>query len=141
MIVIVAVGEGDEVLLDVAVREGVSTAVGVDKPVTVLVAEGLAVSLEVTDGLAPIDIVGDDEAVTLEVSEASGKPLAVLLPVEVKVSEPDEQAVGENVADGVLVALTVAVTLEESEILEVIDAEAPLETDPVGVRDFELERL
>ena len=78
---------------------------------------------------------------TLEVSEASGKPLAVLLPVEVKVSEPDEQAVGENVADGVLVALTVAVTLEESEILEVIDAEAPLETDPVGVRDFELERL
>ena len=36
-------------LLDVAVREGVSTAVGVDKPVTVLVAEGLDVSLDVRE--------------------------------------------------------------------------------------------
>ncbi len=128
-------------LLEVEVRDGVSIAVGVDKPVIVLLAEELDVSLDVREGLAPTESVGDDEAVTLEVSEANGKPLAVLLPVEVKVSEPDEQAVGENVADGVFVALTVAVTLDELEILEVIDAEAPFERDPVGVRDFELERL
>ncbi len=128
-------------LLEVEVRDGVSIAVGVDKPVIVLLAEELDVSLDVRDGLAPVESVGDDEAVTLEVSEASGKPLAVLLPVEDKVSEPDEQAVGENVADGVFVALTVAVALEESEMLGVIEGEAPFVTDPVGVRDFELERL
>ena len=136
-----ALGVGGEVEDDVAVREGVATAVGDDKPVFVLVAEGLDVSLDVTDGLAPIESVGDDEDVTLAVSEGSGKPVAVLLPVEVTVSEPDEEAVIELIAEGVFVALTVGVTLEESEILEVIEAEAPFERDPVGVRDFELERL
>ena len=120
-------------LLEVEVREGVSTAVGVDNPVIVLVAEGLEVSLDVRDGLAPTEIVVEDEDVTLVVREGSGKPLAVLLPVELKVSEPDEEAVGVKVDDGVLVALTVAVTLDESEILEVIDAEAPFERELVGV--------
>jgi len=141
VIVIVPVEEGEEVLLEVEVRDGVSIAVGVDKPVIVLLAEGLDVSLDVREGLAPTEIVGDDEAVTLEVREASGKPLAVLLPVEVKVSEPDEEAVGVRVDEGVLVAVLVAVALEESEMLDVIEAEAPFETDPVGVRDIELERL
>ncbi len=48
-----------------------------------------------------------------------------------------------TVADdvGVVEAVVVAVALEESEILEDIDAEAPFEIDPVGVRDIELERL
>ncbi len=126
---------------DVAVREGVSTAVGDDNPDIVLLAEELDVSLDVRDGLAPGESVGDDEDVILAVNEGSGKPLTVLDPDEVKVSEPDEQAVMVLVAEGVFVALTVAVTLEESEILEVIEAEAPFERDPVGVRDFELERL
>ena len=128
-----AVGEGVEVLLEVAVREGVSTAEGVDKPVIVLLADGLEVSLDVRDGLASRESVGDDEDVPLAVSEGSGKLLSVLLPVEVKVSEPDVDAVGVKLAEGVLVAVFVAVALEESEILEVIDADAPFETDPVGV--------
>ena len=114
-------------------REGVSRADNVDKPVVVLVAEGLDVSLDVRDGLAPREIVGDDEDVPLAVSEGSGKLLAVLLPVEVNESEHDEDAVGVKVDEGVLVAETVAVTLDESEMLEVIDADAPFETDPVGV--------
>ena len=141
MIVINALGVGVEVDDDVAVREGVSTAVGVDKPVIVLLAEELDVSLDVRDGLAFKESVGDDEDVTLAVSEGSDMPLNVLDVVEVNVSEPDEEAVIELVAEGVFVALTVGVTLEESEILEVIEAEAPFERDPVGVRDFELERL
>ncbi len=141
MIVIDALGVGVEVDDDVAVREGVSTADGVDKPVFVLVAEELDVSLDVRDGLAPVESVGDDEDVTLAVREASGKPLAVLVVVEVKVSEPDEEAVGVKVDDGVFVAVLVAVALEESEILDVIDADAPFETDPVGLRDIELDKL
>ena len=124
---------GVEVDDDVAVRDGVSTAVGVDKPVIVLLAEELDVSLDVRDGLAFRESVGDDEDVKLAVSEGSGKLLADLLPVEVKVSEPDVDAVIVLVGEGVLVALTVAVALEESEILEVIDAEAPFETELVGV--------
>jgi len=107
----------------------------------VLLAEELDVSLDVRDGLAPIEIVGDDDDVPLAVSEGNGKPLAVLLLVEVTVSEPDEEDVGVKVDVGVDVALTVAVILEESEILEVIDADAPFETDPVGVRDIELDKL
>ncbi len=141
MIVINALGVGVEVDDDVAVREGVSIADSVDKPVIVLDAEELDVSLDVHDGLAPVESVGDDEDVTLAVSEGSGSPLNVLDVEEVTVSEPDEEDVGDKVAEGVFVALTVGVTLEESEILEVIDAEAPFERDPVGVRDFELERL
>ncbi len=141
MIVINALGVGVEVDDDVAVRDGVSTAVGVDKPVTVLLAEELDVSLDVRDGLAPGESVGDNEDVTLEVSEGSGKPVDVLDPEEVTVSEPDEEAVIELVAEGVFVAVVVAVALEESEILDVIEADAPFERDPVGVRDFELERL
>jgi len=133
VIVINALGVGVEVDDDVAVRDGVSTAVGVDKPVIVLLAEELDVSLDVRDGLAFRESVGDDEDVTLAVSEGSGKLLADLLPVEVKVSEPDVDAVDVTVGEGVLVALTVAVALEESEILEVIDAEAPFETELVGV--------
>ena len=136
-----ALGVGVVVEDDVAVREGVATAVGDDKPVFVLVAEGLDVSLDVTDGLAPGESVGDDDDVTLAVKEGSGKLLALLLPVEVIESVPDDEDVMVQVADGVLVALTVAVALDESEILEVIDAEAPFETEPVGLRDFELERL
>ncbi len=85
--------------------------------------------------------MGEEEGELLEVSEGSGTPLDVLDPEEVTVSEPDEEAVIELVAEGVFVALTVGVTLEESEILEVLEAEAPFVTDPVGLRDFELERL
>ena len=133
MIVISALGVGGVVDDDVAVREGVATAVGVDKPVLVLVAEGLDVSLDVRDGLAPVESVGDDEDVTLAVSEGSGRPINVLDVEEVTVSEPDEEDVIVLVAEGVLVADTVAVTLDESEMLEVIDADAPFETDPVGV--------
>ncbi len=136
MIVINALGVGVEVDDDVAVRDGVSTAVGVDKPVIVLVADELDVSLDVRDGLATGESVGDDDDVTLAVSEGSGRPLGVLGPVDVNVSEPDKEAVIELVAEGVFVALTVGVTLEESETLGVIEAEAPLETDPVGVRDL-----
>ena len=80
-------------------REGVSTADGVDKPVIVLVTEGLEVSLDVRDGLAPIESDGEDESVTLAVSEGSDKLLIVLLLVEVNVSEPDEDAVGVTVDD------------------------------------------
>ena len=141
MIVINALGVGVEVDDDVAVRDGVSTAVGVNKPVTVLDAEELDVSLDVRDGLAPGESVGDDEDVTLAVSEGSDMPLNVLDAVEVKVSEPDEEDVGVTVAEGVFVALIVAVALEESEILEVIEAEAPFETELVGVRDIELDKL
>jgi len=136
-----ALGVGVEVEDDVAVREGVATAVGDDKPVFVLVAEGLDVSLDVTDGLAPIESVGDDEDVTLAVSEGSGKPVAVLLPVEVTVSEPEEVDVTVLVADGVFVAVTVGVALDESEILEVIEAEAPFVRELVGVRDIDLDKL
>ena len=136
-----ALGVGVEVDDDVAVREGVSTADGVDKPVIVLLAERLEVSLDVHDGLAPIESVGDDEDVTLAVRESNGKLLAVLLVVEVNVSEPEEEAVGVTVADGVLVELSVAVALEESAILEVIEADAPSVREPVGVRDIELDRL
>ncbi len=57
--------------------------------------------------------------------------------VENEVEVPDDVPLPE----GVFVALTVAVTLDDLEILEVIDAKAPFVTDPVGVRDFELERL
>ena len=141
MIVINALGVGVEVDDDVAVQEGVSTAVGVDKPVIVLLAEELDVSLDVRDGLAPGESVGDDEDVILAVSEGSGTPLDVLDPVEVNVSDPDEDAVGVTVDDGVLVAVLVAVALEESEILEVIDAEAPFERELVGVREIELDKL
>ena len=141
MIVIVAVGEGVEVLLEVAVREGVSTADGVDKPVIVLLIEGLDVSLDVRDGLAPIESGGEEDGELLAVSEGSGKLLNVLDAVEVNVSEPDVDAVGVKLDDGVLVALTVAVALEESDIVDVIDADAPDERDPVGVRDIELDKL
>ena len=141
MIVINALGVGVEVDDDVAVRDGVSTAVGVTKPVIVLLAEELDVSLDVRDGLAPGESVGDDEDVILAVSEGSGTPLDVLDPVEVNVSDPDEDAVGVTVDDGVLVAVLVAVALEESEILEVIDAEAPFERELVGVREIELDKL
>ncbi len=98
-----------------------------------LVADGLDVSLDVRDGLAPGESVGDDDDVTLAVSVRIGKLLAVLLLVEVNVSEPDAEAVGVKVDVGVAVALTVPVALEESEILAVIDAEAPFETELVGV--------
>ncbi len=101
MIVINALGVGVEVDDDVAVQEGVSIADSVDEPVIVLDAEELDVSLDVRDGLAPVESVGDDEDVTLAVSEGSGRPLNVLDVEEVTVSEPDEEAVGENVADGV----------------------------------------
>ena len=141
MIVINAVGVGEDVLLEVAVREGVSTAVGVDKPVIVLLIEGLDVSLDVRDGLAPIESGGEEDGELLAVSEGRGKLLAVLEVVEVKVSEPDEEAVCVTVADGVLVTLTVAVALEESEIVDVIDAEAPNERELVGVRDIEFDKL
>ena len=141
MIVIDALGVGVEVDDEVAVREGVSTADGVDKPVVVLVAEGLDVSLDVRDGLAPIESGGEEDGELLAVSEGSGKLLAVLDAVEVIESEPDEEAVCVMVADGVLVADTVAVALEESDIVDVIDAEAPFETEPVGVRDIELDKL
>ena len=114
-------------------REGVSRADNVDKPVRVLVAEGLEVSLDVRDGLAPREIVGDEDGELLAVSDGRGKALTVLDPVEVKVSEPDEEAVDVTVADGVLVPDTVAVALEESEILDVIDADAPIERELVGV--------
>ena len=133
MIVINALGVGVDVDDDVAVQEGVFRAVGVEKPVTVLDAEGLEVSLDVRDGLAPREIVGDEDGDLLAVSDGRGKPLTVLDPVEVKVSEPDEEDVIVLVAEGVLVAVTVAVALEESEILEVIDAEAPIERELVGV--------
>ncbi len=53
MIVINALGVGVEVDDDVEVRDGVSTAVGDDKPVVVLLTEVLDVSLDVRDGLAP----------------------------------------------------------------------------------------
>ncbi len=53
MIVISALGVGVEVDDDVAVRESVAKADGVDKPVSVLLAEELDVSLDVRDGLAP----------------------------------------------------------------------------------------
>ena len=141
MIVINALGVGVEVGDDVAVRDGVSTAVGDDEPVIVLLAEELDVSLDVRDGLAPVESVGDDEDVTLAVSEGSGKLLGVLDAVDVNVSVPEEEAVIVPVAEGVFVAVVVAVALEESEILEVMEADAPFETEPVGVRDFELERL
>ena len=124
---------GVKVDVDVAVREGVSPAVGVDKPVVVLLAEGLDVSLDVRDGLASIESVGVNEDVKLAVSVRIGKLLAVLLLVEVKVSELDEEEVGVKVDVGVDVALTVRVALDESEILVVIDAEAPFETELVGV--------
>ena len=133
MIVIKALGVGVEVDDDVAVRDGVSTAVGVDEPVVVLLTEVVEVSLDVRDGLAPTESVGDDEDVALAVSEGSGRPLNVLDVEEVTVSEPDEEDVTVLVAEGVVVAVLVAVTLEESEILEVVDAEAPFETEPVGV--------
>ena len=90
---------GVEVDDDVAVREGVTSAVCVNKPVTVLVAEGLDVSLDVRDGLEPVESVDEDEGVELAVSEGSGKLLAVLLLEEVNVSEPDEDAVGVTVDD------------------------------------------
>ena len=124
---------GVEVDDDVAVREGVSTADGVDKPVIVLVAEGLDVSLDVREGLAPVESVGEDEAVTLEVREGRGRPLVVLDAVEVTVSEPEEEAVIVLVADAVLVAVLVAVALDESEILDVIEAEAQTDKEVVGV--------
>ena len=82
-------------------REGVSAAVDVDKPVIVLDADELAVSLDVRDGLAFNEIVGDDDAVILEVREASGKSLDVFVPEVVTVSEPEDEAVGVTVADGV----------------------------------------
>ena len=110
-----ALGVGVEVDDDVAVREGVSTADGVDKPVIVLVAEGLDVSLDVRDGLAPSESVGENEDVILAVREGSGKLLAVLLVVEVKVSEPDVDAVGVKLDDGVLVAVDELVILSEFE--------------------------
>ena len=141
MIVIEAVGVGLEVELNVAVREVVSAAVDVDKPVIVLDADELAVSLDVRDGLAPSEIVGDDEDVILEVREESGKSLDVFVPVAETVSEPDNEAVGVTVADGVFVALSVAVALEESEILEVIEADAPFVRELVGVREIDRERL
>jgi len=141
VIVINALGVGVEVDDNVAVREGVSTAVGVDKPVFVLVADGLDVSLDVRDGLAPVESVGDDEDVILAVSEGSGKPVAVLVVVEVNVSVPEDEDVGVTVDVGVVVVLTVAVALEESEILEVIEAEAPFEREDVGVRDIDLDKV
>jgi hypothetical protein len=141
VIVINALGVGVEVEDEVAVREGVSWAVGVDKPVKVLVADELDVSLDVRDGLAPGESVGEDDDVTLAVSVRIGKLLAVLLLVEVTVSEPDEEDVIVLVGDGVFVALTVAVALEESEILEVIEADAPYERELVGDWDIELDKL
>ena len=107
MIVINALGVGVEVDDDVAVREGVSRAEGVDKPVIVLLADGLDVSLDVREGLASIDSVGEAEDVTLAEGERSGRALNVLDTVEVTVSEPDEEDVIVLVADGVFVALTV----------------------------------
>jgi hypothetical protein len=136
-----ALGVGVEVEDDVAVRDGVTPADGVDKPVIVLVAEGLDVSLDVRDGLAPGESVGEEEGELLEVSEGSGTPLTVLDPEEVTVSEPEEEDVIVLVGDGVFVALTVAVALEESEILGVIDAEAPFEREDVGVCDIDLDKL
>ncbi len=127
-----ALGVGVEVEDDVAVREGVATADGVDKPVFVLVAEGLDVSLDVRDGLAPGESVGEEEGELLEVSEGSGKPVAVLVVVEVNVSVPEDEDVGVTVDVGVVVAPTDAVALEESEILDVIDADAPFERELVG---------
>ena len=102
---------GVEVDDDVAVRDGVSTAVGVAKPVIVLLAEELDVSLDVRDGLAPVESVGDDEDVTLAVSEGSGRPLNVLDVVELGVFEDVD--VPLTVADdvGVLVAVDERVIL------------------------------
>ena len=106
-------------------RFKLNTSVGVD-----------TVAVAVLDDVEVIKDAGDIvlEVVSLPVIElvAVLEKEAVLLPVEVKVSEPEEEDVIVLVADGVFVALTVGVALEESEIVEVIEAEAPFERELVG---------
>jgi hypothetical protein len=82
--------------------------------------DGVVVCEGVPDAVPVIELVA-----VLEKEE-------VLLVVEVNESVPDEEDVIVLVGDGVIVALTVAVALGESEILEVIEADAPYERELVG---------
>jgi len=69
--------------------------------------------------------------------ETEGDSLNVLLPVELGVSVVDGVAEGVRVPVGVSVALIDAVTLADSETLDVIEEDAPAVKDAVGVRELD----
>ncbi len=123
----------DGVCADVLVLLEVGEFVLVTDALIVDVDEAVPLSLPVIEGPAPFvtDAVGECEIdlERLSVVDDVGEGVAVLDDE----SEPDEEAVGVKVPEAVLVALTVAVALEESEILGVIDADAPIERELVGV--------
>jgi hypothetical protein len=123
----------DGVCDDVLVLLEVGEFVLVTDALIVDVDEAVPLSLPVIEGPAPFvtDAVGECEVdlERLSVVDDVGEGVAVLDDE----SEPDEEAVGVKVPEAVLVALTVAIALEESEILGVIDADEPTERELVGV--------
>jgi hypothetical protein len=127
--VIVEVGDVEE--------DGVGALEVEGRPLTEALTDGLGVSLGVRDGLAPIESGGVAEAELLAVRVADEELLTVLLLVRLGVSEVEKLEDGVCVPVGDPVALIEAVTLEESETLGVIEAEAPRVTDAVGVRELD----
>jgi hypothetical protein len=123
----------EDVPLGVCELVGVSAALGVCFPVSVLLADTLGVSLAVRDALSPLEmeLVIDGVALAERLSERDAARDTDAVPDGV--SELEVVAVGVGVLDDVPLALCEAVPLDESDTLDVIDALAPFVTEPVGV--------
>ncbi len=117
--------------------DGVSVELGVCFPVSVLLADTLGVSLAVRDALSPREMEPVIDGVALPERLSDEDAARDVEAVPDGVSELDVEAVGVSVDDGVPLPLIVAVTLEESDTLAVIDALAPMVTEPVGVEESE----
>ena len=134
-IVGVALAVGVTVELAVLVCVDVRAAEGDSAPLSVPLADGLGVSLLERDALSPedIDIVGVGVLLGVMdgVEEISKETVEDGEGVSELVLVPD----GVSVAVGVPLPLELAVVLDESETLGVMEALAPTVTEPVGDTD------
>ncbi len=119
--------------LDVRVREGVAEGLDVGELDSEPVADALGVSLAVREALAPRDSDGVIDGVALAVADGDTDGITEALDDADAVPDPVVDGVGVGDDDGVTLPLTLAVALGESEILPVMEAEAPLLTELVGV--------
>ena len=131
----VALAVGVTVELAVLVCVDVRAAEGDSAPLSVPLADGLGVSLLERDALSPEDIdvvgVGVLLGVMDGVEEISREAVEDGEGVSELVLVPD----GVSVAVGVPLPLELAVALDESETLGVMEALAPTVTEPVGDAD------
>ncbi len=131
----VALAVGVTVELAVLVCVDVRAAEGDSAPLSVPLADGLGVSLLERDALSPEDIdvvgVGVLLGVMDGVEEISREAVEDGEGVSELVLVPD----GVSVAVGVPLPLELAVVLDESETLGVMEALAPTVTEPVGDTD------